>query len=110
MGWDIARAIAAFAPAGLPVAVIGRGPVAGQAALAAALIEPRIGFVAGLGTLESYADAFRDDVPLLAIQPRASYLPPLASLRASLSARSLWSFLGQAEPDWLNALIDWAGR
>lgn len=110
MGWDIARAIAAFAPAGLPVAVIGRGPAVGQAALAAALIEPRIGFVAGLGTLESYADAFREDVPLLAIQPRANYVPPLRSLRSSLRARSLWSFLGQAEPDWLNALIDWAGR
>jgi len=110
MGWDIARAIAAFAPAGLPVAVVGRGPAAGQAALAAALIEPRIEFVAGLWTLEAYADAFRDDVSLLAVQPRANNLPPLKSLRASLQARSIWSFLGQAEPDWLNALIDWAGR
>ncbi|MCX6561310.1 MAG: dienelactone hydrolase family protein [Candidatus Aminicenantes bacterium] len=110
MGWDIARAAAAFAPAGIPVAVVGRGPAAGQAAMAAALIEPRIGFAAGLATLETYADAFRDDVPPLAIQPRANYAPPLKSLRKAIRAETVWSFLGRPEPDWLSSLLDWAGK
>ncbi|MDD8025848.1 MAG: dienelactone hydrolase family protein [Acidobacteriota bacterium] len=110
MGWDIARAIAAFVPEGVKVAVVGRGPTAGQAAMAAALIEPRIGFTAGLSTLKEYADAFRSDVPLLAVQPRANYVPPLKALRSAIPGRAVWSFLGEPEPDWLNALLDWAGR
>ncbi len=110
MGWDIVRAAAAFAPEGTPIAVVGRGPSAGQAAMAAALIEPRIGFVAGLAALESWTDAFRDDVPLLALQPRAAYAPALNALRSSIRAEAVWSFLGTSEPDWLTKLIAWAGR
>jgi len=107
MGWDIARATAALVPAGVKVAVVGRGPVSGQAALAAALIEPRLGFVAGLGTLREFADAFRDDAPLIAIQPRANYAPPLPRLRSLVKAEAVWSFLGEPEPDWAEALIVW---
>lgn len=110
MGWDIARAAAAFAPEGTPIAVVGRGPAAGQAAMAAALIDPRIGFAAGLATLESWAAAFRDDVPLLAVQPRAAYAPALSGLRSAIGAETVWSFSGRPEPDWLTKLIDWAGR
>jgi len=110
MGWDITRAIAALAPAGTKVAVLGRGPAAGQAALAAALIEPRIHFVAGLATLNEFADAFRDDVPLLAIQPRANYAPSLSHLRSLIKAESIWSFLGERDPKWAEALIRWAQR
>lgn len=110
MGWDMTRAIAALAPAGLKVAVLGRGPAAGQAALAAALIEPRIGFVAGLATIKEFSDAFRDDVPLLAVQPRANYVPPLSRLRSLIKAESIWSFLGERDPKWAEALIRWAQR
>jgi dienelactone hydrolase len=110
MGWDIVRAVEALAPAGLRVAVVGRGPVSGQAALAAALMEPRLGFVAGLRTLEEFADAFREDVPLLAIQPRANYAPSLSRLRSLVKAASVWSFPGEPDPDWLGALIHWASR
>jgi dienelactone hydrolase len=105
MGWDITRAIAAFAPDGLPVAVVGRGPAAGQAALVAALLEPRVGFVAGLETLREFQDAFRDDVPLIAVQPRANDAPSLLRLRALVEAESVWSFLDEPEPDWAGALV-----
>ena len=110
MGWDIARAVAALAAPGLKVAVIGRGASAGQAALAAALMEPRIGFVAGLATLKDFQDAFRDDVPLIAVQPRANDAPPLARLRSLVKAGAVWSFLGEAEPKWADALVRWAEK
>ena len=110
MGLDIVRVLAALAQEPTRIAVVGRGPAAGQAALAAALIEPRIRFVAGLATIEKYADAFRDDVPLLAVQPRANYAPTLASLRAGLKADGIWSYLGGSEPDWAAALIRWARK
>jgi hypothetical protein len=110
MGLDIVRVLAALAPETTRIAVIGRGPAAGQAVLAAALIDPRIKFAAGLSTLEKYADAFREDVPLLAVQPRANYAPALATLRAGLKTEGTWSFLGGAEPDWAAALIRWARK
>ncbi len=110
MGWDIARAISALASSGVKVAVVGRGPAAGMAALAAALIEPRVGFAAGLGTLRDFPDAFREDVPLIAIQPRANYAPSLPRLRSLVKAEGIWSFLGEADPNWAEALIRWAAR
>jgi dienelactone hydrolase len=110
MGWDITRAIAALAPPANKIAVVGRGLAAGQAALAAALIEPHIGFVAGLATLKEFADAFREDVPFLAIQPRANYAPSLSKLRGLVKAETVWSFLGQPDPDWAGALIRWAEK
>jgi len=110
MGWDISRAIAALAPETARIAVVGRGPAAGQAALAAALIEPRIRFVAGLATLEKFADAFGDDVPLIAVQPRANYAPSLSRLRELIKAETMWSFLGGLEPDWAGTLIRWAQK
>jgi hypothetical protein len=110
MGWDIARAIGAFATGPAKVALVGRGPTAGQAALMAALFEPRVGFVAGLGTLEKFSDAFRDDVPLLSIQPRANYAFALHGLRGLVKGEAVWSFLGQNEPDWAAALVGWAGK
>ena len=110
MGWDIGRAVAAWAPAGAKVGLVARGPAAGQAALAAALLEPRVGFVAGLATLREFSDAFRDDVPLLAVQPQANYSPALARLRVLVKAESVWSFLGEPEPDWAGALLRWAGK
>jgi dienelactone hydrolase len=110
MGVDIARAVAALAPAGVKVAVVGRGPSAGQAALAAALIEPRIGFVAGIGTLKEFTDAFRDDVPYLAIQPRACHAPSLSRLRGELKAEAVWSFLDEREPGWVEGLMHWVKK
>jgi hypothetical protein len=110
MGWDIARAISALASSGVKVAVVGRGPAAGMAALAAALIEPRVGFAAGLATLRDFPDAFREDVPLIAIQPRANYAPSLPRLRSLVKAEGIWSFLGEADPNWAEALIRWAAR
>ena len=110
MGWDISRAIAALAPETARIAVVGRGPAAGQAALAAALIEPRIRFTAGLATLEKFPDAFGDDIPLIAVQPRANYAPSLSHLRELIKAETMWSFLGGPDPDWAGALIRWAQR
>jgi dienelactone hydrolase len=110
MGWDITRAIAALAPETAKIAVVGRGPAAGQAALTAALIEPRVRFVAGLATLKEFPDAFREDVALLAIQPRANYAAPLSSLRGLVKAEAIWSFIGEPEPGWADALIRWAER
>lgn len=110
MGWDIARSITAFAPCGLKIAVVGRGPAAGSAVLAAGLIKPEIGFVAGMGTLKEFPDAFRDDVPLLAVQPRANYAPSLPRLRSLVRAEAVWSFLGEKDPDWTDALLRWAAK
>lgn len=110
MGWDTARAISALAPSGLKVAVVGRGPAAGLAALTAGLIKPGIGFVAGIGTLKEFADAFRDDVPLIAIQPRADYAPSLPRLRSLVRAETIWSFLGEKDPEWTEALVRWAAK
>jgi dienelactone hydrolase len=110
MGWDITRAIAALAPETAKIAVVGRGSAAGQAALAAALVEPRVGFVAGLATLQEFTDAFRDDVPLIAIQPRANYSPPLSELRGQVKALAVWSFIGDPDPDWAGALLIWAAK
>ncbi|HVP90818.1 MAG TPA: prolyl oligopeptidase family serine peptidase [Terriglobales bacterium] len=125
MGCDVARAIVALGPslAALPrptrederirrpkVAVVGRGPAAGLAALTAALIQPGIGFVAGIGTLKEFTDAFRDDVPLIAIQPRANYAPPLSRLRSLVKAEAVWSFLGDPDPNWAATLAGWAAR
>jgi hypothetical protein len=84
--------------------------VAGLAALAAATIEPRFGFVGGLSTLKEFTDAFRNDVPLLAIQPRANYAPALSKLRAQLKAEVIWSFMGEPDRQWAEALIRWAQR
>jgi dienelactone hydrolase len=110
MGWDIARALAALAPEATKIAVVARGPAAGQAALAAALMEPRIGFVAGLATLKEFTDAFREDVTLLAVQPRANYSPALSELRGRIKAQAVWSFLGDPDPDWAAALIGWSAK
>jgi dienelactone hydrolase len=109
MGWDIVRAAAAFAT-NLKIALVGRGPVAGLAALAAATIEPRFGFLGGLATLREFTDAFRDDVPLLAVQPRANYAPTMSILRSQLKAEAVWSFMGEPDPQWADALIRWAQR
>jgi dienelactone hydrolase len=110
MGWDITRAVAVLAPEGVRIAVVGRGPSSGQAAMAAALIDPKVGFVAGLGTLKEFADAFRDDVPNLAIQPRANHALSLPRLRGLVKAEAVWSFLDESEPGWAESLIRWAGK
>jgi hypothetical protein len=110
MGWDIVRAISALGPSGPKVAVVGRGPAAGLAALTAGLIKTGIGFVAGIGTLKEFADAFRDDVPLIAVQPRANYAPSLPRLRSLVKAETVWSFLGEKDPDWTTALVRWAAK
>jgi hypothetical protein len=110
MAGDIAAAIAALAPAGTKTAVVGRGPTASQAVLAAALLDPDIGFAAGLSGLREFADAFADDVPLIAVQPRANYAPPLSRLRGLVKAAAVWSFRNEPEPDWAGALIRWAQK
>jgi dienelactone hydrolase len=110
MGWDIVRAVTVLAPAGSRVAVVGRGAAAGQAALVAALTEPRLGFVAGLDTLKDFPDAFAESVPLIAVQPRANYAPPLERLRSLVKAEAVWSFHGEPEPAWADALVHWATR
>jgi dienelactone hydrolase len=110
MGWDIVRAAAALGGEAAKIAVIGRGPTAGQAVLAAALLEPRIGFTAGLSTLRRFEDAFSDNIPPTAIQPRAVYSPTLDGLRGLVRGETCWSFGTAPEPDWANALIRWARK
>jgi dienelactone hydrolase len=110
MGWDIARAVTAFAPDATKVAVVGRGTAAGQAALIAALVEPRVSFVAGLATLKEFTDAFRDEVPWLSIQPRANCAPSLERLRGMIKGEGIWSFIGEKEPDWAGAIKRWAQK
>jgi hypothetical protein len=66
--------------------------------------------VGGLGTLKDFSDAFRDDVPLLSIQPRANYAPALRLLRGLVKGETVWGFLGEPEPDWAAPLVRWAGQ
>jgi hypothetical protein len=110
MGWDIVRSIAALVPPGVKVALVGRGPSAGMAVLAASLIEPRVGWVGGISTLRDFTDAFDDGVPLLAVQPRANYAPSLEGLRGLVKAEAIWSFLNEPEPGWEENLIGWVHR
>lgn len=82
-----------------PVVVIGRGPATSQAALFAGLLDREIDLVVGLDGLASYADAFADDVPVTAIQPRANEGATLAELRAMAGERLVWRNRGEPEID-----------
>jgi dienelactone hydrolase len=73
MGWDAARAAEAMLASATDVIVVGSGPCASQAAMYAALFEPRLRLAVGLEGLASPLDALRDDVPAYCVQPRAVF-------------------------------------
>ena len=60
--------------------------------------------------LKEFTDAFRDDVPNLAIQPRANHAPPLSRLRGLVKAEAVWSFLDEREPGWVDGLMRWVKK
>jgi cephalosporin-C deacetylase-like acetyl esterase len=92
--WDIVRAAEAMRRYSAHIDVVGRGPGSSLAALYAALIDPTIARVVGYDALREWADVFRDDMPDLAIQPRANLCGPLSHLR-SLAPHSEWHFRGE---------------
>jgi len=105
MGWDAARAAEAMLESSDRVAVIGEGACGAQVAMFAALMEPRISFVAGLDGMREYEDAFDESVSTYAVQPRAADSAFLSHLRSLVAAPSLWHFRGDPEPDLLGALL-----
>lgn len=106
MAWDLRHALEMWlGPHPGPVAVIGRGPAAAQAALFAALLLPqRLSFVAGLDGLRGYEQIFEGDLTPLAIQPRAVSGATLDELRRQVQVPAMWGFRGAPEPDWRAAL------
>src|SRR5262249_8777622 len=73
MGWDAARAAQALLALGPRVAVVGRGACASQAAMYAALFEPRVSAAIGLEGIAGPAEALEDGLPTEALQPRAVF-------------------------------------
>jgi cephalosporin-C deacetylase-like acetyl esterase len=104
MGWDAARAAEAMIGSFERVGVIGKGPCGAQVAMFAALMEPKISFVAGLEGLRGYEDGFDDAVPTYSIQPRAAHGAPLSHSRSLVRVPALWHFRGDPEVDLLGAL------
>ncbi|MBI1332536.1 MAG: prolyl oligopeptidase family serine peptidase [Armatimonadetes bacterium] len=90
-GWQIVRAAEAMRKHGKHVAIIGRGPLASQAVMVAGLLDPTIEKVMGYDCLKTWADVFRDDVPDVAIQPRANLCGSLDGLR-KLVKHGEWHF------------------
>jgi hypothetical protein len=70
--------------------VLADGPIAGQAAMWAALMRPGI-VVHATNCLRSWADAFDDSIPDFAVQPRANLCPSLDVLRSAIPD-STWEF------------------
>ncbi|MBS1703790.1 MAG: prolyl oligopeptidase family serine peptidase [Armatimonadetes bacterium] len=90
-GWQIVRAAEAMRKHSKHVAIIGRGPLASQAVMVAGLLDPTIEKVMGYDCLKAWADIFRDDVPDVAIQPRANLCGSLDGLR-KLVKHGEWHF------------------
>lgn len=76
-------------PASTHVEIHARGPITTQAAMWAALMEPRIGKVVATDCLASWEDVFKPGVSEYAVQPRANLCGSLAHLR-SLIKNSTW--------------------
>jgi len=83
-GWQIVRAIEAIGNREKRFAIVARGPISTQAAMWAALMEPKISGVDADECLASWADVFKPGVSPLAIQPRAHLFGSLANLRAKV--------------------------
>jgi len=93
-GWDIVRAAQAMGNYSAHVEVIGKGPVAALSVLYAALMEPKLARVTGYDCPREFKDVFREDVPDLAVQPRANLCGSLSHLR-SLVPHGDWRFPGE---------------
>ena len=102
---DVQRAVEIVRPLAAKVAVVGDGPAASLAALAAAHLTRDLGAVVGRDAMHEFADAFSESIPLLAIQPQADLLPPLSKLRADLQVPALWNFPGDRAFDLFSTLL-----
>ena len=107
MGIDALRAAQGLLANYPKVGVLGRGPAGSQAALAAALLDPKIGFVGSFAGPRDWIDAFDPKFPDAAIQPRADLAPSLAEMRAWVARPSMFTFGTEAVPDVLPELDRW---
>lgn len=80
-GWQIARAAEAMRRYRPEIEVMGRGPVACQAAMYAGLMDRGFKRVVGIGGLHQWSDVFDSDVSDYAVQPRAHLCCSLDALR-----------------------------
>ena len=80
-GIQIARAAEMMSKYSKRIEVVGRGPMASQAVMYAALINPSISKTTGIDCLRNWEDVFKDGVPDIAVQPRAHLLGSLENLR-----------------------------
>jgi len=102
---DVNRALQILRPLCPKLGVVADGPAASLAALSTALVTPDLAAIVGRNSMHEFADAFADEIPLLAIQPQADLLPPLSKLRSSLNVAAQWTFAGDRGYDLFAALL-----
>jgi dienelactone hydrolase len=90
-GIQIARAAELMAKYSKRIEVVGRGPMASQAAMYAALMNPSIAKTTGIDCLPAWEDVFKDGVLDIAVQPRAHLLGTLENLRGKVK-NGEWEF------------------
>lgn len=91
-GIQIARAAEMMSKYSKRIEVVGRGPMASQAVMYAALINPSISKTTGIDCLRKWEDVFGDSVPDIAVQPRAHLLGTLENLRKKVK-NGEWEFM-----------------
>lgn len=87
MAIDVVQAARAMRTGDLRIEVVGRGPVAAQAALFAAALEPAIASVREVDGLRELDAVFGAGVPISAVQPRGAHGVRLEAVRKELGAR-----------------------
>ena len=90
-GYQIVRGAEAMKRYTNNISVLGRGPIASQAAMYAGLIDPSFTQVTGENCMRSWLDVFTDGTSNYAVQPRANLCGSLNHLR-SLIPNGRWRF------------------
>jgi hypothetical protein len=90
-GWQMVRAAEAMRRYSSHINLIGRGPIASQAAMYAGLMDHSFANISGQQCLHTWSEVFNDGVSEYAVQPRAHLCGSLDHLR-SLVPNSHWEF------------------
>ncbi len=90
-GWQIVRAAEGLRKYSSHILVVGRGPIASQAAMYAGLMDDRLTGVTGEQCLHDWVDVFEDGMPYCAVQPRANLCGSLLNLMQRVKG-STWTF------------------
>ncbi|HWD39161.1 MAG TPA: prolyl oligopeptidase family serine peptidase, partial [Fimbriimonas sp.] len=90
-GWQIVRAAEAMRRYSDHIEVFGEGPMCSQAAMYAGLMDNHFAHVTGTDCLKTWTDVFADNIPDIAVQPRAHLCGSLEELR-SLVKNGEWRY------------------